>query len=127
MVLARLSPCMSNTQKFLSGAVLVGAAFLFLGTGGPTVTADEARALVKQGAVLLDVRTTGEFAEGHVAGAVNLPVSELEANLKEVPARKDQPIVVYCQSGRRSALAKKVLEEAGFSKVVDLGAMSNWK
>ncbi|MDP2273911.1 MAG: rhodanese-like domain-containing protein [Archangium sp.] len=118
---------MSNVQKLLSGAVLVGAAFLFLGTGGPTVTADEARTLVKQGAVLLDVRTTGEFAAGHLEGAVNVPVGELKTNLAQVSAKKDQPIVVYCQSGRRSAAARKILEEAGFSRVVDLGAMSNWK
>lgn len=118
---------MSNLQKLLSGAVLVGAAFLFLATGGPTVTSDEARALVKQGAVLLDVRTQGEFAAGHVEGAVNVPVGELKTNLGQVAAKKDQPIVVYCQSGRRSAAAKTILEEAGFLKVVDLGAMSNWK
>lgn len=118
---------MSNTQKILSGALLIGVAVFLLGSGGPTITGEEARALVKQGALLLDVRTTGEFAAGHVEGAVNIPVGDLEEKLGAVPAKKDQPIVVYCHSGRRSAAAKQVLEKAGFSKVVDLGAMSNWK
>ena len=118
---------MTNLQKILSGAALVGAAFFLVGAGGPTISGDEAKSLVKQGALLLDVRTTGEFAGGHVEGAVNIPVEELEAKLHAVPAKKDQTIVVYCQSGRRSSTARQILEKAGFSKVVDLGAMSNWK
>jgi phage shock protein E len=118
---------MSNTQKMLFGAAVVGAAFLFLATRGPTVTADEARALVKQGALLLDVRTPGEFGAGHLEGAVNVPVGAIDATGSNVPAKNDQPIVVYCQSGRRSAAARRTLEAAGFTRVVDLGAMSNWK
>lgn len=119
---------MSNLQKTFSAAVLVGVAFFLVGAGGgPTISGDEAKSLVKKGALLLDVRTTGEFAGGHVEGAVNIPVGELEAKLSTVPAKKDQPIVVYCQSGRRSAAAKQILEKAGYSKVLDLGAKSNWK
>ena len=118
---------MSNFQKMLSGSALVGAAFLLVGAGGPTISGDESRSLVKQGALLLDVRTEGEFAGGHVEGAVNIPVGDLAAKLPTFPAKKDQTIVVYCKSGRRSAAAKQTLEEAGYSKVVDLGAMSNWK
>jgi phage shock protein E len=118
---------MNDTQKMLSGALLVGVAAFLLASGGPTVTGEEARALVKEGAVLLDVRTPAEFAAGHVEGAINVPVGELEDKLDAVPAKKDQPIVVYCQSGRRSAAAKKVLQTAGFTRVADLGGMSNWK
>jgi phage shock protein E len=118
---------MSNTQKMLSGALLVGAAALLFASGGPTITGAEARTLVAQGALLLDVRTAGEFAGGHVEGAVNVPIGELDEKLGALPAKKDQPIVVYCHSGRRSAAARQVLERAGFTKVVDLGAMSNWR
>ena len=105
----------------------MGAAFILVGAGGPTISGDEARSLVKQGALLLDVRTVGEFASGHIEGAVNIPVGDLEAKLPALPAKKDQTIVVYCQSGRRSSAAKQILEKAGYSKVVDLGAKSNWK
>jgi phage shock protein E len=117
---------MNTMRRVLPVALSIGAAFLFLGSGGPTITGAQARALVKDGAVLVDVRTPQEFAQGHVEGALNLPVAELPSLLARLPA-KDRPIVVYCQSGRRSAAARKTLEEAGYSKVSDLGAMSNWR
>ena len=113
-----------KTSSIVGALALVGAVFFLVGASEPTISSDEAKALVRQGALLLDVRTTGEFASGHVEGAVNIPVQELETRL---PAEKDRAVVLYCQSGRRSAAAKDVLLEAGFTKVFDLGAMSNWK
>lgn len=119
---------MNKTTRVIGSIALAGALFfLFAGAGGPTISSDEAKAQVKQGALLLDVRTTGEFGGGHLEGAVNIPVEQLEAKMASVPAKKDQPIVVYCHSGRRSAAAKQMLEKAGFQKVSDLGAKSNWK
>lgn len=94
----------------------------------PTITGEAAHQLVqKQGAVLLDVRTPQEFAEGHVDGALNIPVQELESKLASLPATKDQDVVVYCRSGVRSARASGILKNAGFTRVHDLGAMSNWR
>ena len=113
-----------QASGILGALALAGAVFFLVGAGGPTISSDEAKALVKQGALLLDVRTAGEFASGHVEGAVNVPVQELEARL---PAEKDRAVVIYCQSGRRSAAAREMLLKAGFAKVFDLGAMSNWK
>ncbi|MCS6856434.1 MAG: rhodanese-like domain-containing protein [Sandaracinaceae bacterium] len=81
----------------------------------------EARQWVSEGAVLLDVRTPAEYAEGHLPGAINIPVQELEARTNELP--KGSRIVVYCRSGARSARAKSLLEAKGF-KVLDLGPMS---
>ena len=83
--------------------------------------------MTKKGALLLDVRTAQEFAAGHVEGATNVPVQELEGRLATLPAKKDQPIVVYCQSGHRSSRAAEILKKAGYTSVNDLGAMSNWK
>lgn len=110
----------------LAAAVIVSLA---LGAcAAPTISGEAAHQLVqKQGALLLDVRTPEEFAEGHVDGAVNVPVQELEAKLASLPARKDQDVVVYCRSGVRSARASGILKSAGFSRVHDLGAMSNWR
>lgn len=85
----------------------------------------EARQAVKAGAKLLDVRTPEEFAAGHIEGAVNIPVQELERRIDEVGA-KEQQLVVYCRSGNRSRTAKGILERAGYNKVIDLGAMSAW-
>lgn len=118
---------MNATFKRVLGAVALGGALFFLMGAGPTVTSEAAHELVKQGALLLDVRTVKEFEGGHLDGATNIPVQELEAKLATLPAKKDQPIVVYCHSGRRSASAVEMLKKAGYTRVQDLGAMSNWK
>lgn len=91
----------------------------------PAKAESEAHQLVAKGALLLDVRTPSEFASGHLANAVNIPVQELEQRIGEA-GPKDRPIVVYCRSGRRSAMAKSMLEKAGYAKVLDIGPMSNW-
>lgn len=73
---------------------------------------------------LLDVRTPEEFASGHIRGAVNIPVDALERRLGEVP--DDQPIVVYCRSGNRSAQASQILAQAGYTRIYDLGGINTW-
>lgn len=104
-------------------AVLVVGYFLFM--RGGDVTGSEARRLVEGGARLIDVRTRDEFAAGHIAGAVNIPVQELDRRMGELEP-KDVPVVVYCRSGNRSGRATRVLKSAGYARVHDLGAMSRW-
>ncbi|MBX7100574.1 MAG: rhodanese-like domain-containing protein [Myxococcaceae bacterium] len=100
----------------------------FAACASPSITGEQAHALVDtQRAVLLDVRTPDEFRERHLGGAVNLPVQALEAREAEVPAKPDQDVIVYCRSGHRSARAAELLKARGFSKVHDLGSMSNWR
>jgi phage shock protein E len=89
------------------------------------VSPSQARELVGSGALLLDVRTPGEFASGHLPGALNVPVGELGGRLEGL-GPKERAIVVYCASGVRSAAAAGMLERAGFAKVRNLGAMSRW-
>ena len=96
----------------------------FMMRASPTVSGDDARRLVAGGARLLDVRSPGEFASGHIEGAVNIPVDELGRRLGEL--QKDGAVVVYCQSGMRSARARRLLEEHGFAQVHDLGGISRW-
>lgn len=94
----------------------------------PDVNSAQAHELVqKQKALLLDVRTPQEFAGGHLDGAKNIPVQELEAQLSQLADAKDKDIVVYCHSGARSSRAAGILKSHGFTKVHDLGGMSNWK
>jgi rhodanese-related sulfurtransferase len=77
---------------------------------------------------ILDVRTTQEFASGHVPGAVNVPHDELASRLEELPVEKSEEIVVHCQSGRRASLAEATLREAGYSNVRDLdGHWQAWQ
>jgi rhodanese-related sulfurtransferase len=81
----------------------------------------------KQSAILLDVRTNDEFAAGHIAKAILLPYDEITATTaaKAIPS-KDTTVVVYCRSGRRSAIAAAALVQLGYTKVFDLGGINEW-
>jgi len=77
--------------------------------------------------VVLDVRTPAEFAEGHVPGAVNIPHTELAPRVAELDGARERDVVVYCRTGRRSALALEVLEGAGFKRLFHLkGDYTRW-
>ena len=90
---------------------------------------DAAKKLIASGAAVLDVRTADEFASGHIAGAVNIPVAELGQRMGEVAALvktdKAAPLVVYCASGRRSTQAQQELSAAGYSHVVNGGGFDD--
>jgi phage shock protein E len=109
-------------QQHGSDVVEVNDMSLFAKRSAP---APHARALVQAGALLLDVRSPEEFAAGHIAGAMNLPVQQLEQRRDDLGSR-ERPVVVYCRSGARSAQATSLLRGAGFAQVHDLGAMHNW-
>ena len=80
-----------------------------------------------EGALILDVRTEAEFGSGHVPGAVNIPHDELASRLSEL-ASTDQPVVVYCRSGKRAGVASSVLLDAGYTNVLHLeGDMNAWQ
>jgi len=89
----------------------------------PTAAAPTTAAPAERRVLLLDVRTPGEFTDGHLEGALNVPVDELAAKLSTLPVGKGDKVVLYCRSGRRSAIAAKLLREAGFTDVTDHGPM----
>lgn len=72
--------------------------------------------LIKQGAVIVDVRSKGEFNGGHIKGSKNIPLNSIGQNLKKV-GDKNKPVITCCASGMRSASAKNILEAAGFTQV----------
>jgi len=75
--------------------------------------------------LVVDVRTPSEYAQGHVPGAINVPHDQIAAHLAELP--KDKDVVLYCRSGRRSALAAEALRASGYSRLLQLeGDMSGW-
>jgi phage shock protein E len=76
---------------------------------------------VDAGATLVDVRTQAEFDEGHLAGARHIPYDEITSRLGELPGDRNEAIVLYCRSGRRSGIAKQSLEQLGFSRVINGG------
>ena len=80
----------------------------------------------EQGIVLLDVRTDEEYAGGHIAGSILLPVDNLAALAASKLPDKSATIFVYCRSGRRSAIAARQLVEMGYTGVYDLGGIIDW-
>lgn len=87
---------------------------------GPKVDYAE---LVKQGAIILDVRSKGEYQGGHIKGSINIPVDALNNNLSKL--KKDNPIITCCASGMRSASAKSILKSNGFTEVHNGGGWSS--
>jgi len=100
----------------------------------PRITPAQAKAMMGKGNVLLlDVREVSEVeASGKIAGAVNVPSGTLESRADpESPAHdknfaRDRTRIIYCRSGRRSALAGKTLKDMGYTNVYNLGAFSDW-
>ncbi len=80
---------------------------------------DQITELKARGAQMIDVRTSAEFSSGHAAGSTNIPLDRLGDRLKELD--RDRPILVCCATGSRSAMAKTLLERAGFSEVHNAG------
>ena len=89
---------------------------------GPSVDLGQ---LVKQGAQIIDVRTTGEFKTGHIKGSVNIPLQTITSQLSKI--NKDKPVITCCASGMRSASAKSILTSNGFSEVHNGGGWSSLK
>jgi rhodanese-related sulfurtransferase len=71
--------------------------------------------LIKNGAIILDVRSKGEYQGGHINGSINISVDNLSNNLNKL--KKDKPIITCCASGMRSATAKSILKSNGFTNV----------
>ncbi len=93
------------------------------------ITQKEAKNLMdsKSDYVIIDARTTEEFEEGHIDGAILIPEYEIaERAEKELP-QKDQLILVYCRSGRRSKIAAQALADLGYSNVKEFGGIIDWQ
>jgi rhodanese-related sulfurtransferase len=88
---------------------------------GPNVNFAE---LVKNGAVILDVRSKNEFSDGHIKGAINIPVEQLGNNLHKLKD-KNRQIITCCASGARSGFAKKMLISNGYLNVYNGGGWSS--
>ena len=82
--------------------------------------------VIAQGAVIIDVRTPGEFAGGHAQGAVNIPLDQIESKLPSIRKYK-KPLVLCCASGMRSARAKSFLANQGIPDLYDAGSWRNLK
>lgn len=77
--------------------------------------------------VLLDVRTQEEFNNGHIPGALLLPYDEIDQKAAQLLPEKEKEIIIYCRSGRRSAIAEDSLEALEYTNVKDFGGMNRWQ
>lgn len=91
------------------------------------IGAKEAKTLVSEGAVLVDVRTPQEFDEGHLPGAILINSAELEDRIGEFGSDKTRSFVLYCKSGGRSGFVADVLTKLGFTSVYNAGGYEDLK
>lgn len=92
------------------------------------VDVQQAQVMVQQGALLLDVREQSEYDEVHAPNVMLIPLGQLPARMNELTSHKDQVIAVMCHSGRRSAKAVKLLEEAGYNRLSNVnGGIVAWE
>ena len=93
------------------------------------ITPDEAKALMdsEDGYIILDVRTPEEFAERHIEGAILIPDYEIGERAESILTDKEQLILVYCRSGRRSKNAANELATLGYTNIKEFGGINDWK
>jgi rhodanese-related sulfurtransferase len=116
---------MTISRWILFAVMALGLVLFLVRMRALAVRSKQAHQAVEQGALLLDVRTPEEFAAGHLPGAMNIPVQELERRAGELRPG-EAGLVLYCRSGVRSHHAQRLLRQKGFEKIVDLGPMSAW-
>lgn len=120
--------------KAFQPLILLGLAAVFLVVGCSTAGTSDAEAAVREvssaeavqmldSRTVIDVRTPAEFAAGHLAGALNIPVEQSDFGDRIAQLDPEEPYLVYCRTGRRSAIAADIMDEAGFTDVADAGAI----
>ena len=92
------------------------------------ITAEKARKLMdsEKDRIILDVRSREEYDQGHIPGAILIPDTEIEAKAADLLPDKDQLILVYCRSGRRSKLAAQSLADLGYTNIREFGGILDW-
>ena len=92
------------------------------------ITAEEAKEIMdtQQGYVILDVRAQEEYEQGHIPGAIVIPHEEITEKAEAVLPDKNQLILVYCRSGRRSKIAADAMVELGYTNIKEFGGILDW-
>ena len=92
------------------------------------ITAEEAKQIMdtEEGYIILDARTQEEYDEGHIPGAIVISHEEITEKAEEMLPDKNQLILVYCRSGRRSKIAAEALAELGYTNIKEFGGIIDW-
>ena len=113
--------------------IQIAAAVLLLSSCGGTsytrISQDEAMQMMQEETdyLIVDVRRPDEFAEGHIAGAINVPNEDIYDEMPELLPNKDQILLIYCRSGNRSKEASKKLADIGYTNVYEFGGINTWE
>lgn len=93
-----------------------------------TISPVEAKKIMNENSdiVIVDVREEEEMAEGYIEGAVLIPLGTVESDIENKIPDKDKTILVYCRSGRRSAIACDIMDSLGYKNVYDFGGIIDW-
>ena len=102
--------------------IAAAVAFVFMLKKSGQIPAAEALHFLKQGALVIDVRSAGEFNSGHLAQAINMPVDEIETVLPARVKDKNQVLLLHCASGMRSGVARQKLKKMGYTNAFNLGS-----
>ena len=115
LVVAMLTACSQSTEENREAVYM-------------NITAQQAKQIMdtQEGYVILDVREKEEYDQGHIPGAIVIPHTQVEAQAESVLTDKDQLILVYCRSGRRSKLAADVLVKLGYTNIKEFGGILDW-
>lgn len=125
VALAMSTTACSSPSPPESGAAGSGSRPGLAGVSPGIVDAEQARKLVDAGVKVVDVRTPGEFAAGHVPGAINIPFDQIDRRAAEI-GDAATPVLLYCRSGRRTAIATESLRRLGFDRIFDLRSYELW-
>lgn len=93
------------------------------------ISQEEAKAIMdnESNYIIVDAREQNEFDEGHIKDAIVIPYTEIEAKAKDMLPNKEQLILVYCRSGRRSKIAAQSLADMGYTNVKEFGGIIDWQ
>ena len=122
-------------EKWIIGMLIM---LLFAGCSQPegnpqeaayvNITAEKAKQLMdtEENYIILDVRTQEEYDQGHIPGAILIPDNRIDADAEKILTDKNQLILVYCRSGRRSKLAAERLVQLGYTNIKEFGGILDW-
>ena len=118
-----------NTSYILIGLAVVG--FLIYNrvlSNVPSISSEESQKVISDNNYrFLDVRTNGEYSDGHIPNSIHIPLQDIQSRISEIEKIKDKKIIVYCRSGARSSMASKTLLKEGFDVSNLTGGIMSWK
>jgi phage shock protein E len=110
-----------NTWIWIVAFVALLSLLAFL-RASSQVPVELAKKLLAEGAVVIDVRTPGEYGSGHLPKVINIPVEQIATEIPRRIPDKEKPILLHCQSGMRSATAQRHLRALGYTRAFNLGS-----